>query len=53
MSEVVEWLLLLLLLLLLVLWGVALTPATSRAEVKERAEPYLYSPSGHSWPVLR
>jgi hypothetical protein len=27
-------------------------PPTSRAEVKERVELYLYSPSGHSWPVL-
>ena len=28
-------------------------PTLSRAEVKERVEPYLYSPSGSSWPVLR
>jgi len=27
-------------------------PAPSSAEVKERAELYLYSPSGPSWPVL-
>jgi hypothetical protein len=27
-------------------------PPTSSAEVKERVEPYLYSPSGASWPVL-
>jgi hypothetical protein len=26
-------------------------PATSSAEVKERVELYLYSPSGPSWPV--
>jgi len=26
-------------------------PPTSRAEVKERVELYLYSPSGPSWPV--
>jgi len=28
-------------------------PPSSGAEVKERAELYLYSPSGVSWPVLR
>ena len=28
-------------------------PPTYSAEVKERAELYLYSPSGSSWPVLR
>jgi hypothetical protein len=28
-------------------------PTPSRAEVKERVELYLYSPSGPSWPVLR
>ena len=27
-------------------------PPPSSAEVKERVEIYLYSPSGHSWPVL-
>jgi hypothetical protein len=27
-------------------------PPPSNAEVKERAELYLYSPSGPSWPVL-
>jgi hypothetical protein len=27
-------------------------PPTSRAEVKETVELYLYSPSGPSWPVL-
>jgi hypothetical protein len=27
-------------------------PPPSYAEVKERIEPYLYSPSGPSWPVL-
>jgi len=27
-------------------------PTSSRAEVKERVELYLYSPSGVSWPVL-
>jgi hypothetical protein len=27
-------------------------PPPSSAEVKERAEPYLYSPSGPSWPVV-
>jgi hypothetical protein len=27
-------------------------PPPPSAEVKERAEPYLYSPSGPSWPVL-
>jgi len=27
-------------------------PPPSRAEVKERVQPYLYSPSGSSWPVL-
>jgi hypothetical protein len=27
-------------------------PLPSSAEVKERVELYLYSPSGHSWPVL-
>ena len=27
-------------------------PPPSSAEVKERAELYLYSPSGASWPVL-
>jgi hypothetical protein len=27
-------------------------PPTSSAEVKERVELYLYSPSGPSWPVL-
>ena len=27
-------------------------PTTSSAEVKERVEPHLYSPSGPSWPVL-
>jgi len=27
-------------------------PPPSRAEVKERVELYLYSPSGPSWPVL-
>jgi hypothetical protein len=27
-------------------------PTPSSAEVKERAELYLYSPSGPSWPVL-
>ena len=27
-------------------------PTLSSAEVKERVELYLYSPSGHSWPVL-
>jgi hypothetical protein len=27
-------------------------PAASNAEVKERVEIYLYSPSGPSWPVL-
>ena len=29
------------------------TSTTSNAEVKERVELYLYSPSGTSWPVLR
>ena len=34
-------------------WGVALTTHfQSGAEVKERVEIYLYSPSGSSWPVL-
>ena len=28
-------------------------PPPSSAEVKERVELYLYSPSGSSWPVLR
>jgi hypothetical protein len=28
-------------------------PPPSSAEVKERVELYLYSPSGPSWPVLR
>jgi hypothetical protein len=28
-------------------------PTPSSAEVKERVELYLYSPSGPSWPVLR
>jgi hypothetical protein len=28
-------------------------PPTSNAEVKERVELYLYSPTGPSWPVLR
>jgi hypothetical protein len=28
-------------------------PPSSRAEVKERVELYLYSPSGSSWPILR
>ena len=28
-------------------------PPRSSAEVKERVEPHLYSPSGPSWPVLR
>jgi len=27
-------------------------PPLSRAEVKERIELYLFSPSGPSWPVL-
>jgi len=27
-------------------------PPSSSAEVKERVELYLYSPSGTSWPVL-
>jgi hypothetical protein len=27
-------------------------PTPSRAEVKEKVELYIYSPSGHSWPVL-
>jgi len=27
-------------------------PPPSNAEVKERVEPYLYSPSRPSWPVL-
>jgi hypothetical protein len=27
-------------------------PPPSRAEVNERVELYLYSPSGPSWPVL-
>jgi hypothetical protein len=27
-------------------------PPPSSAEVKERVELYLYSPSGHTWPVL-
>jgi len=27
-------------------------PPSSSAEVKERVEPYLYYPSGPSWPVL-
>jgi hypothetical protein len=27
-------------------------PASSSAEVKERVELYLYSPSGPSWPVI-
>ena len=27
-------------------------PTTSSAEVKERVELYLYSPSGPSWPLL-
>jgi hypothetical protein len=27
-------------------------PPPSNAEVKERIELHLYSPSGHSWPVL-
>ena len=27
-------------------------PTQSSAEVKERAQLYLYSPSGPSWPVL-
>jgi hypothetical protein len=30
----------------------AVDPPTSSAEVKERVELYLYSPSGPSWPVL-
>ena len=30
-----------------------LPPTPSSAEVKERVELYLYSPSGPSWPVLR
>jgi hypothetical protein len=28
-------------------------PPTSNAEVKERADLYLYRPSGTSWPVVR
>ena len=28
-------------------------PPPSNAEIKERVELYLYSPSGHSWPVIR
>jgi hypothetical protein len=28
-------------------------PPSYSVEVKERVELYLYSPSGHSWPVLR
>ena len=32
-------------------WRSPLAP--SNAEVKERVELYLYSPSGTSWPVLR
>jgi hypothetical protein len=31
---------------------VALTPTSSSAEVKERLELYISSPSGPSWPVL-
>jgi len=27
-------------------------PPTSSAEIKERVELYIYSPSGRSWPVL-
>jgi hypothetical protein len=27
-------------------------PPPFNAEVKERVEPYLYSPSGPSWPVV-
>jgi len=27
-------------------------PPSSSAKVKERVQPYLYSPSGSSWPVL-
>jgi hypothetical protein len=27
-------------------------PPLSSAEVKERVDPYFYSPSGHSWSVL-
>ena len=33
-------------------WGMALTPPPSSAEVKERVELFLYSPSGPSWPIL-
>ena len=29
-----------------------LPPAPSSAEIKERVELYLYSPSGPSWPVM-
>ena len=32
--------------------GVALTATPASAEVKERVELYLYSPSGPSWPVV-
>ena len=34
-------------------WRWPPTPPPSSAEVKERVELYLYSPSGSSWPVLR
>jgi len=30
----------------------SLAPSPSSAEVKERVEPYLHSPSGSSWPVI-
>ena len=33
-------------------WGVALIATLFSAEVKERVEPYLFSPSGPSWPFL-
>jgi hypothetical protein len=32
-------------------WRKRWQPTTSSAEVKERVEPYIYYPSGSSWPV--
>jgi hypothetical protein len=42
---------------ILVLWGKAVgtcrrPPTPSNTEVRERVEPYFYSPSGPSWPVI-